>query len=124
MHRPKVRRLGKHDQVDVAGQHLLAGIETGEAGLRGDVNLRGEIGFVIFEETVDPVLKQVADRHNLDILRRIHTIGGIIDTPPAAAEDPDTDLVGTGGIGFIQTPSHGRQRGKGGSSEKITAGKV
>ena len=93
--RAEARRGGQDDQV-AAVDHLLEGVEAVEAAVLVDVELVLVLAVVLeaVVAVVDPVLEDVAEGVDLDVVRRA---GGLADVlgragaPAAAADDADLD---------------------------------
>ncbi|MCL4865646.1 MAG: hypothetical protein KJZ47_07110, partial [Gemmatimonadales bacterium] len=117
MRRPESRRRGQDHQVDVGGQHLLVGIESGERHLIGHLVHRGERGILagapgqVGAGAGQPVGEEVAHRHQLDVVARAKAVGDGTSTTATASDDTHPNRVHVGGR-CPEVPRH-RQAGSG-----------
>ena len=99
---PEAWRRRKDHVVNVRRQHLLIGIEPGEASLVGHLVLRcergvagrflGQVGTALGEA----IRQQITERHDLDAIRRSHDVHRRAGAAAAAADDADPNHIGAG----------------------------
>ena len=99
---PEAGRRREDHVVDVGRQHLLVGIEPGEASLVGHLVLRcergvagrffGQVGAALGEA----IRQQITERHDLDAIRRSHDVHRRAGAAAAAADDADPNHIGAG----------------------------
>ena len=97
--RPETGWRGEDDVVDVGRQDFLVGVEAGERPVVGDLVLGSErrVAGGFFGERGatlrQAVREQIAERHDLDAVRRTHHVHRRARPAPAAADNADANHV-------------------------------
>jgi len=99
-HRPEAGRGGEDHHVDARVDHLLVGVEPGEAAVVGDVELA--LGVLVALEAVpgglEVVGEEVAEGVDDDPLVARHRVGGGPGPPAAAADQADLERLAPRGV--------------------------
>ncbi len=115
-------RGGEDHHVDVRGQDLLPGVEAGEAGLgSGGEPGGGELLLQLPQRPLELVGEHVAEGGDHDVGGGGGAVDGRAGAAPAAADDPDPDLLGHPG-GEEAPRERGGERGERRRAQDVPAG--
>ena len=95
MHRSEAGRGGEDHEVDVARDHLLVGVESGEATLLGHVDLLRltPLGVEVEVRLRESVLEEVTERGDPNPRRGVEAVCRRARAATAASDDTDLDRV-------------------------------
>ncbi len=95
---PPVRRRHQENHLDLGRQHPLVRVEAHEALVRRDLHGGGHVRPELGERLLEPVLEQVAQRHDFHARCAVDTTDEVPCALPAAANQADTNRVRTGRV--------------------------